>query len=321
MKKEEVTEKIEKKEKEEVVKEKKSAQSTDEQAVEKVGDMIKNARVKKKIDILKVSEDLRIRRVFLEAIENSNYEAVPEYPYGIGFVRSYAEYLGLSGSRIADLYRTELNINEGNNKTFVHEEIDMGSSVPSIKYIILSLIVLALLYFGWLLFDRYTNDFEDFEVERVSNNVDNLEDFPLQIEDFTTLENPEVIESGGVIEVIDLTNQENANNNQITVQEGVYLVDDDKNTSTDTMVVSKGVEVKILSRIWFEAKDDKRLYVSKIFDEGTSYKVPEREGMIISVGDPSAVEVYIDGKLVENVFTRRKKLNVDLDSFIKKARH
>lgn len=308
--------------KEKVVKPNKITEPVEEKAVEKVGDMIRNARTKKKIEIINVAEELCIRRVYLEAIENSNYEALPEHPYGIGFVRSYAEFLGLSSSRMADLYRTELNIKENGEKIFSINEIDSETSVPNKKYIIISIAAVALLYFAWLLLDKYTNDFEDQDSVSVSEEKLETEEFPLQIEDFTTQETSDVVESGGTIEVIDLSNQDlTSEDTQITVDDGVYLVDDDKNTSIDDVIEDKGVEVKMLKRIWFEAKDSKKLYVSKIFDEGTSYKIPDKPDMIISVGDPEAVEVYIDGKLVKDVFTRRRKTNINLDGFLNKKEH
>ena len=57
----------------------------------KVGGMLHDARVKKGYKLEDVSKELYIRKSFLEAIESSNYEEIPEPPYGIGFIRSYAE--------------------------------------------------------------------------------------------------------------------------------------------------------------------------------------------------------------------------------------
>ncbi|MDR1693986.1 MAG: helix-turn-helix domain-containing protein [Lactobacillaceae bacterium] len=314
---EELDSKTEAMEKSETKNNKRTEVSVEETAVEKVGDMIRNARIKKKVDISEVSEDLRIRRVFLEAIETSNYNVLPGFPYNVGFIRSYADYLGLSGSRMADLYRTELDIKDGNNKGFSQENIETESSIPCKKCIIISVIAASLLYFAWFAFNKYNSEYANVEALETVGEVS--EDFALQIEDLSS----EIVENGGVIEIIDLTDTEEAEveGDQITVEDGVYLVDDAENTSVSEDVQAKGVEVKMIKRIWFEAKDDKKLYVSKIFEEGSAYKIPKKPGMIISVGDPDAVEVYVDGGLVADVFTRRKKTNVNLDSFIDKARH
>src|SRR3989304_6123412 len=53
-------------------------------------------------DLVAVAAQLRIRATYLDAIEKGRFEDLPGATYAIGFVRSYAEYLGLDG---ADLGR------------------------------------------------------------------------------------------------------------------------------------------------------------------------------------------------------------------------
>ncbi|WP_033068587.1 helix-turn-helix domain-containing protein [Thalassospira australica] len=52
---------------------------------------------------------LRIRKIYIEAIEASDYSVLPNGPYGLGFVKAYAEYLGLDGAEIARRFREESN--------------------------------------------------------------------------------------------------------------------------------------------------------------------------------------------------------------------
>lgn len=314
-----------------VTKEAKPTVKEKEIEIEKVGDMIRSARLKKKMEIEKVSKTLCIRKVYLEAIENSNYEALPEYPYGIGFVRSYADFLGLSGSRMADLFNLELNYKANPNKDIVAEDIDIETSMPSKQYIIISVLAVVLLYFAWLFVNKYYAE-EDYETVEASS--DTTTEFPLQIEDFTT-QDANFSESGGSsITVIETSGQSNIDDAQITVEEGAYYNGEQESTpSVETeipadvsvtqpkQVVQKGVEIVILDDTWFEAKDGEKLYVSKEFAPGTRYIVPDKPGVIISVGRPNAVEVYIDGKLVEGVFTPRRKTNIYLDSYLNKSEH
>lgn len=318
--------KLEKTDKEDIVNPTKVEDVAEENAVEKVGDMIRNARNKKKIDLPKVAAELCIRKVYLEAIETSDYEAMPEHPYGIGFVRSYAEFLGLSSSRMADLYRTELNIKDSQNKAYAKEDADLESNVPSRKYLIISIIAVVLLYVAWLFIDKYTSDFdEENVVAEVVADAPKIDGFPLQIEDFTTPDSATVVENSGVIEVVDLTNQQGLSTEkdvQVNVDNGNY-VDGENKTIQEKVVASeeKNIEFKIVKRSWFEVKDEKKIYVSRIFDAGATYTMPKDKGLVVSVGIPSAVDVYIDGKLVKDVFTSRKKTNIDLDKFLDQKEH
>ncbi len=50
-------------------------------------------------------DDTRIRRSYLEALEAEDLDALPPSVYTRGFVRTYAEYLGLNRAAMVDLYQ------------------------------------------------------------------------------------------------------------------------------------------------------------------------------------------------------------------------
>ena len=73
----------------------------------KVGGIFSSARKSKRISVKKASEDLLISRENLEAIEKSDWQNLPEPPFARGFIRSYAEYLGLDVEHTLALFRRE----------------------------------------------------------------------------------------------------------------------------------------------------------------------------------------------------------------------
>jgi transcriptional regulator with XRE-family HTH domain len=60
-----------------------------------VGIILKNKREELGIDLVKSSEDTKIRRKYLEAIENGTYNQIPDVVYTKSFLRIYSDYLGL----------------------------------------------------------------------------------------------------------------------------------------------------------------------------------------------------------------------------------
>ena len=64
-----------------------------------------------------------------------------------------------------------------------------------------------------------------------------------------------------------------------------------------------------------EVKDNEKLYLSKVLQPGDTYKVPEGDGKILSVGKYDGVNVYINGVL-SNVIRPQKKMNIYLDKFL-----
>jgi len=75
---------------------------------EKIGEILKRVREHRNEDLRTVSEYLCIRRAYLYAMEESLYDDLPAEAYVIGFLRSYAGYLGLDGQGAVDQYRREM---------------------------------------------------------------------------------------------------------------------------------------------------------------------------------------------------------------------
>ena len=67
---------------------------------------------------------------------------------------------------------------------------------------------------------------------------------------------------------------------------------------------------------WIEVKKDDKLYVSKVFNAGETYTLPQEKGLIVSAGKVNSVDVLIDGVLTQ-IFRPFKKTGIQLDNFLK----
>jgi cytoskeletal protein RodZ len=72
-----------------------------------IGETLKEARTKKKLSVENLSTKTKIRREFLEAIENENWSKLPEFPVVIGFVKSIAGSLKLNSETVAALLKRD----------------------------------------------------------------------------------------------------------------------------------------------------------------------------------------------------------------------
>jgi cytoskeleton protein RodZ len=72
-----------------------------------VGVELREARVRVGYELEQVAEALRIRRRHLEALEEGRFDDLPGRVYAIGFLRAYAEFLGLDPAVIADRFRDQ----------------------------------------------------------------------------------------------------------------------------------------------------------------------------------------------------------------------
>lgn len=81
-----------------------------------VGQILALARKKAGFTTAQVSAALRIRTIHLEAIEKDDIQSLPGRVYAIGFVRAYAEYLGLDGAKIVHILKNQIVGHQNNQK-------------------------------------------------------------------------------------------------------------------------------------------------------------------------------------------------------------
>jgi cytoskeleton protein RodZ len=70
-----------------------------------IGNVFREARNRRKIELAEVEAATRIRARYLRAIENEEWDVLPGGVYTRGFIRTYASFLGLDGERLAEDYR------------------------------------------------------------------------------------------------------------------------------------------------------------------------------------------------------------------------
>lgn len=310
----------------------------------KVGSMMHEARLKKGKKISDVAKDLCIRGAYLEAIESSNYDEIPEPPYGIGFIRSYADYLGLNSARLVQLFKEETDANAGKNNEYYVMEPQAEVTAPNKKYLLISLLAIIAVYFAWFLYNESLNtELEEVKpVSEYSETSSEQSDFPLKVEDFAPYDESVVEETVAEVPVIDATAVPAEAVDTIVVTDAVFVEPNTEAPKAETpktepekpAVEEKKTEVKAetakpASRIivkikggdnWIEVKDGEKLYISKVLHEGDVYNVPEGKGMILSVGRYEGAEVLVDGKVTE-VVKPTKKTNIALDKFLDAANH
>ena len=71
-----------------------------------IGNSLREARLRREIDFAEAEEATKIRAKYLRALEDEQFEVLPAQTYVKGFLRAYAEYLGLDGQLYVDEYNS-----------------------------------------------------------------------------------------------------------------------------------------------------------------------------------------------------------------------
>jgi cytoskeleton protein RodZ len=78
-----------------------------------IGSVLKETRTRQGMDIRTVEERTKIRTKYLRALENEEWDVLPGPAYTRGFLRTYAELLGLDGEALVDEYRSRVEVPGG----------------------------------------------------------------------------------------------------------------------------------------------------------------------------------------------------------------
>jgi len=70
-----------------------------------IGPTLREARIRRKVDLTEIEGRTKIRVRYLRALENEEWDLLPGPTYTRSFIRTYASFLGLDGERLADDFR------------------------------------------------------------------------------------------------------------------------------------------------------------------------------------------------------------------------
>ncbi|WP_343868013.1 helix-turn-helix domain-containing protein, partial [Caenispirillum bisanense] len=122
--------------------------SVDASPRESVGALLRANREHHGLEIAQVAEALRIRLTFLQAIEEGRHQDLPGPTYAVGFVRAYADYLGLDGGEIVRRYKEETSIVPRKAELEFPTPVSEGG-LPTGAMILMAAVVGAVVYGGW----------------------------------------------------------------------------------------------------------------------------------------------------------------------------
>lgn len=297
-----------------------------------VGELLRNTRLKKGKTLGDVSKDLCIRKFYLEAIENLSAKDLPPVPYGLGFVRSYAEYLGLNSPRIVQAYRQAVYAEQENEEDTGSEENTppVEYAGPNLRHVIIGLVGVVLIFAAWRGVSSYNQEKQlSEEKEIVQNDVvpepviieENepalaemgLED--VEAEKTEADAEPAAAEKTAEKEPVktEAENVKAAEKNEPAAQPEA---EETKTAAAEPAAPTPTkIRISFAGPSWLELKQGDKILLSGIYSKGFKYDVPNERGIIVSVGRYYNVDFYVDGKLTK-IASAMKQTNISLDKYI-----
>ncbi|MDP6068202.1 MAG: DUF4115 domain-containing protein [Alphaproteobacteria bacterium] len=132
-------------------------------AYDGIGADLRATRVRNGLDLVGVARALRIRLEYLLALEEGRFAELPGSVYAVGFVRTYAEHLGIDGEAAVDAYKAETSGQRAETR-LLFPTPEPENRMPKGWLIGLSLALFALVYAGWY----YAENKDQFVIEPVA---------------------------------------------------------------------------------------------------------------------------------------------------------
>ncbi len=124
-----------------------------ETLMREVGAQLRQVRLERGEHLDEVGQHLRIKAIYLLGIEQGDLSTMPGRTYALGFLRSYADYLGFDGDDlITQIKSTVANLTD---KTRLRIRTPLPESrLPKTPILVLSLAAVAGIYAGWTYVDH-----------------------------------------------------------------------------------------------------------------------------------------------------------------------
>ena len=74
----------------------------------RIGEVLKGTRTRQGVEMREVEERTKIRTKYLRALESEDWDVLPNPAYAKGFLRTYAQLLGLDADAIVDEFRRQV---------------------------------------------------------------------------------------------------------------------------------------------------------------------------------------------------------------------
>jgi cytoskeleton protein RodZ len=113
-----------------------------------LGSALRSAREGLGFSLDDMARDLRIRRSFLQALEEGRFKDLPGVTYATGFLRTYAEHLGLDPETAVRQFKEEASGAIPKSQLYMPKPVPEGR-VPGGAMLLLALVLAGGLYGGW----------------------------------------------------------------------------------------------------------------------------------------------------------------------------
>jgi len=132
------------------------------------GSILKEKRKSLGITLEQISEELRIKLQYLEALEDEKYELLPAPLYKKIFIKAYADYLGLNFDELLDEFKKKREENQEDTELYSREISSKGVKNSTSLLVIIAIFLGFISFFVFLKHRKPETDYQKQASEAVT---------------------------------------------------------------------------------------------------------------------------------------------------------
>ena len=295
-----------------------------------LGATLRQAREKKKLSVGQIAKKLCIKDIYLEALEQGHYYVFPGLAYGIGFLRTYAQFLDLDANEMVEKFHAETSsIKVEPMEMPIQQNVNLMPSGRTIFKGLIALIILYLLWYIGISLTQETKSIEETKAQIITENDTSIVESVAKEE--VALSTPE---SDNII------SEKKENKSDVQVEEVSSVVSEKKENIeqapiiADTVTKTKDpVQMKkatfgdklwskltpskvygdkkagtlsfiATEEVWIKIMQGDKIILEEILYKGDRYNVPADTNYTLTTANAGALTVYINGKKKNTLGTK-----------------
>lgn len=269
-----------------------------------VGSLLRQARLAQKGKLPEISENLRISHEHLKALEEDEVNGLPGLAYAVGFIRSYADYLGLDAEVLIAQYKSQTSgMSNGLDFPITEEDYELPSFILVSGLVVVSTI--AYLFWAFLI------DAEEIMMDK-TNSISAYEEtseedvasaISQESSEERSMDRPLMNDEALPEETENLISQK-TEQQEATIEEKTKLADEEEIIAGAIVdmkplpdIAAPPLYIRGLGQTWLRVTDvDGKVLYSSIILQGETFQLPPEGGIRIDTFDAGKLEYVYEGK-------------------------
>jgi cytoskeleton protein RodZ len=279
-----------------------------------IGVMLRRRREEVGQDLATIAATTHIRSNYLKAIEDGRRKDLPGTAYMIGYIRTYADYLGLDGDRLITDFHAEL----AGQRKWIDKRAEppapTGVSLPQIQIspamALAGLLVLGVaIYVAWGYFTA--PDETPTQTAAVETPAEPASAPAVEPTVKPTLPSPTGAEASAPAPAVNETRETTTSDDQVPPEADVASTGEDVTEESPaqpepaaTEADAKAGKIVVRARLesWIQiANEKKEVVFSRVLRVGETYTVPDEKGLMLTTGNAGGVDILLNGKKLKSL--------------------